>query len=241
MTYKYEIKSQNFMPGHPNDCFLYTSWAILELTYFLLISYERHEEYSEEVQEEGILQPGGAVFHIAYDRTSKELNEETGLNTKVMVNSVFNKSFEDDIKDWIYFWIWLQHGNSRYMEVINRGVGIYPSDIDYILEKEATFWHNHGFWNSLNWEWTSIIEIWNWTEVYCSLDTLRYWVEKGLWWNTARNYVWADARTKYILSCLRIFNKDKDADIKWTDQENKWRDEAANIFISMQRKKNLIP
>lgn len=225
----YKIKNQNELPWFANDCTIYTCVTILELTYWIIIPSKIAEQLSLRAYENSVLKDWGAVFSEIYPWVAEEVSKATGLNIIVEKLSINSNTFRNKVNEGYYYWIGLQHGNDEYLYHVNS-LYINPDDVDDTLSELSKWQHNHAYGKSIKNDSESIIEIARWLEVDCTLDTLRYWVNKWMWWSPARTFVWWDNLTNKALAYLRQIHFDPDSElIVKTDLDQRALNKASEI------------
>ena len=212
----YKIKNQNELPWAKADCTIYSIVTILELTYWITIPSRIAEKLSIKAQQEGVLfADDGANFNIIYNWACDVISEEIGLNIIVEKLNINSDLFKMKVNDWYYYWLGLQHGNNRYLDHVDCWF-IKNIDINEIISNPRKWQHNHCFGKCLNdfdTTYTSIIEIARWKEINCSFDTLKYWIDKGVWWSPARTFIGWDILSMRALQYLRQIHFDPESEI----------------------------
>ena len=192
---EFNLKNQNFITeGHKNDCTIYTMFTILELNYLYLFSYARIELISKHAVIDKVLTSLWARFNSIYTRFTDVIDPHLKSSLNIKINHITNPSFKKDVNNWLYYWIGFRYTNWYYLEMIKKGK-LGKKDIDLIIKWKKGSGHNNVFWKNIDRNVRNshtIYEIYTWQEIACSLETLMYWVEKWLLYNTCRSLVFAD-------------------------------------------------
>lgn len=232
----YEIKNQSELPGFSNDCTVYSCATILELTYWVYLPYEMVEKIAHKAYNEGVLKDWGAVFEVIYTWIAEEASEATWLNIIVDKISSTGSVFQDSVEEGYYYGLWLYMWNNSYLAAVDRWF-LDGGDIDDILEEGVKWSHNNVYGFSLDVEWKSIIEVARGKEVYCTMDTLKYWVKKWVFWSPARTFIGWDPFSTKALNYLRQihFNPDSEIIIE-SEEDEKAMDKASWINMNFKIK-----
>jgi hypothetical protein len=144
-----------------------------------------------------------AVFSILYKWITTEINKKLGLNFKVVVNQI-SKLRKDDGRT---YWLWIKKYSSKKYGLISEDWVVTKKEMDYLVD------HNLWIWHNVAWDWTKgwyFIDT-NWSKNFkFSLENLKYWQTKDLFWDTIRTIEPNDAFTKKVCHyTIRLFQAEK--------------------------------
>ena len=200
-----KVYNQNEFNTFWADCTIVTLYQIILSKYWVYVKYSFFDKTINSAINALVLFTGWAVFWTIYPWYVKRLSKILDLKLRIKKVSINSYEFADLTSKWCSWGIWLKNWNKAYLEAVSRWK-ITKKDIDAIKAQWWGFSHNHCYW-----KWV-IQEVYRWKEVKCSLEVLRYWISKWVWWTPARTIEWADKFTRAVWDLLIEWKKDMNYD-----------------------------
>lgn len=198
----YTVKNQNTIKeGYRNDCTIYAATTLLELQFWLNIKYWLIEKLASIAFIDKVLTLWGAAFWPMYKYIARKISVESWMALKSETCQVRTKKFEKAVNLGYYFATGLIYGNDEYKACVERWI-ITKKDIDNIRAGRSRFTHANVFWKSKDGTHTSIFEVLRGKEVICDIETLKYWVKKGVFWDNSRTFFGANRLASMVCTHL---------------------------------------
>lgn len=184
-------------------CTIYTMLNILQFDYWVVVKIDNILWIVNYMEKIGALMPKGAYFWVIYPAMVKLLEWKTGLKFKV------KKWYISQGLDSKYAWgLWFLKA-TKYYETLARDQLIDKEDIDLIIKNKKGYGHNH-FWK----RGTIIESLWGY-HYKVDINTLKYAVNKWVYYDSARTIIPWDERTKKIQKRLIEIAKNTKKPMIW--------------------------
>ena len=192
-----------------NWCTIYTLFMILQLQWWIKVDNDFIIKTLKKAKKDKVFfESRGAYFSQIYIWFATAIFNRTQVRIIVKALDINSKEFEEYIKNWYAFGLWLKNGNSKYFEaVVDWNISI--EEIDSIKAKWGWYWHNHTYYNGF-----IIDSVWKLADqtIKISLEELRYAVKVWIYYPTARTLVMEDKLLEKWLKAFQhkdpIINKD---------------------------------
>ena len=132
-----------------------------------------------------------ATFSLIYPAMVKYVNVKYGINLKIKTSTI--TEWLSDNNTW---WLWLKKLTTKGQALWTTDWIFDNKDVDLAMSYANAYWHNHAWKNWI------IIDSYNWVRYKTSLNTLKYWVEKGLYYDAARTIIAWDSFTSSLQNKL---------------------------------------
>ena len=184
-----------------------TIYSILNMLYFdFCVKIEdslilRLVAYMESIWK---LLPKWAVFDVIYPAVVSLINLRYWINLKIEKSTI--SKWLDKEHSWSLGVKWF---TSSWLKKWTDDWVMSREDIDWILANiKNGSWHNHIIKKRKNKDIWIIIDSWWWVAYTIKLEDLKYAMQKGLYYDTARRIVPADTFTKKLKAeCLKKKNE----------------------------------
>ena len=210
-----------------NNCTVFTIHQIFRNMYwidFVLSFIDKMVNFFFRIK---ILFKKWAVFETIYNKEAYEASKKLDLDIIVKKQNILTTTFDKLTNNWYSWGLRLIHWNSKYLDAVEKWK-ITKSDIDAIAKMWGGFKHNNCF--SSKW----LDEVARWKRVEMTIEVLKYWVEKWVFWWTARSFIWNNAFTRAVWNLLIIWKDnphyDPIQDWKTSDYYIAVMNKAANIL-----------
>ena len=200
-----KVYNQNKSNDFWADCTIFAQIQILTSMYWVQVKYWYINKIVDSAIKALVLFTWGAVFETIYNWNVAKLSKILWVNLRVRKTSITSAKFESLTNDWYFWGVWLRNWNKTYLEAVSRWV-ITKKDIDAIAFEGWGFNHNNVYG-----KWV-IQEVYKWKEVKCSLEVLRYWISKKVFWSVARSIEWSDKFARDVWSLLIRWKEDNNYD-----------------------------
>jgi len=193
-----------------NSCAVETCFNILRSKYWILFNDLQREYCKKEAAEDWIWsEESWTVFRFFYNWFTgymyKNYNIELDVTTYTIPSDDFNRAFER----WEGYWIWLLYAWKWYKEV-REDWEITLKEIQNTKKEDYKYYWHNLFWK----KWYIVAILWSISYqdkiIKLSKDALVAWIEKWLFYPTARSFRITDNLLEYYLIELNkwsVFNE----------------------------------
>ena len=178
------IYNQNISNKFSSDCTIFTILQLIWLTYDIWLEYTTANKLVDYAISKWKLLSWWASFSIIYPFVGLLMWSKIKETIEVDTLSIYSAWFEQKMKQWYFFWLWLKNWNPRYLDLVRNSGAITKADVDRIKADWGWFGHNHCYW-FYKWKYY-IFEIYLWKMIEMPLEVLRYAVSKDLYYTPAR-------------------------------------------------------
>jgi len=197
-----------------NGCTLYTLFMIIQLQWGVIVNNDYIKKTLKEAEKDKTWgQSWGAYFSIIYKWFVKEVKAYTWQKIWVLALDIRSKEFEEYLKKWHAFWLWLKNWNKKYFHHTSDWK-LTKTDLDAIKIMWGWYWHNHTYYN-----WVIIDSVGTLKDqtIKMNLSTLRYGVKIWIYYPTARTLFTKDKLLEKYLKKRQ--NKEKVNPTKLNNKE----------------------